>query len=213
MEGAIDTLLILVVLSGLYMLATSDLVAAIRATALQGLVLALLPLLVRGHVDLHGAALGAGTLALKVFAIPTLLRAALRRAGVNREVEPLLGFGASLSLAGVLVVLSIALGQRLAVPGAPPSSLLVPCAFATVLIGLLILVGRTKALTQVLGYLVLENGIFLFGLAVLRAMPLIVELGVLLDILVAVFVMGIVMHKIRRTFDHIDTHAMTELRD
>ncbi|MBI3725168.1 hydrogenase [bacterium] len=213
MEGAIDTLLVLAVLIGLYMLGTMELVAMIRASAVQGLILALLPTLVRGHLEAHALAIGLATIGLKVFVIPRMLVAAMRRAGVSREIEPLIGFGASVALAGGLIALSLAFGERLKIPGAPISRLLVPCAFSTVLLGLLILVSRTKAISQVVGFLVLENGIFLFGLVLVREMPLLVEMGILLDVFVGVFIMGIVIHHISRAFDHIDTHAMTTLRD
>jgi hydrogenase-4 component E len=213
MQGVIDTLLVFVVLTALYMLGTIDLGAAIRATALQGLLLAFLPVLVRGGVEAHALAIGAATIVLKVVTIPRLLVTAMRRAGVSREIEPLVGFGASLSIAGALVAISIAFGTRLKVPGVQISPLLVPAALATVLIGLLILVSRTKALSQVVGYLVMENGIFVFGLALVREMPIIVEMGVLLDVFVGVFIMGIVIYHISRAFDHIDTHAMTTLKD
>ena len=92
-------------------------------------------------------------------------------------------------------------------------ALLIPAALATVLIGLLVLVSRTLALTQVVGYIVVENGIFLFGLTLVREMPLLVELGILLDVFVGVFVMGIVVYHISRTFDHIDTQELTQLKD
>jgi hydrogenase-4 component E len=213
MESAIDTLLVLVVLAAIYMLGTIDLGAAIRATAAQGMLLGLLPTLVRGHLELHVVTIGVCTIALKGFIIPRLLIGALRRADVRREIEPLVSFGASVCLAGGLVALSIAFGHRLEIPGAHISHLLVPCAFATLLLGLLILVTRTKALSQVLGYLVLENGIFIFGLVLVRELPLLVELGILLDVFVGVFIMGIVIHHISRAFDHIDTKAMTSLRD
>jgi len=211
-EAAIDLLLVLVVLAGIYMLGTMELVAVIRASAIQGLLLAALPALVRG-LEPHALFIATVTLALKTFAIPRMLLAALRRAGVAREVEPAIGFGASVLLAGLLVAVSLALGSGLEVPGPRISHLLVPSAFSTVLIGLLIIVTRTKALTQVVGYLVLENGVCLFGLALVRDLPVMVELGVVLDIFVGVFVMGIVIHKISRAFDHIDTHAPTTLRD
>jgi hydrogenase-4 component E len=209
----IDTLLILTVIVGLYMLGTSSLVAVIRASAIQGLVLAFLPLLVRGHVEVHAVAIGVATIGLKVFLIPRLLVGAMRRAGVSREVEPLVGYGASVLLAGVLVAFSFAFGHRLQVPGEHLSPLLVPCAFATLLIGLLVLVSRTKALSQVVGYIVLENGIFLFGLVVVREMPLLVEMGILLDVFVGVFIMAIVVYHIRREFDHMDTHLLETIKE
>jgi len=91
--------------------------------------------------------------------------------------------------------------------------LLVPAALATLFTGFLVLVSRRKALTQVVGYLVLENGIYLFGLLLVEEMPMLVETGILLDLFVGVFVMGIVINHIRTAFDSTDTRHLAELKD
>ena len=88
-----------------------------------------------------------------------------------------------------------------------------PAALFTILVGLFLIVSRRKALNQVLGYLVLENGIYAFGVAPGAAsVPLLVELGVLLDVFVAVFVMGIAIYHINREFDHIDADQLDRLK-
>jgi hydrogenase-4 component E len=92
-------------------------------------------------------------------------------------------------------------------------SLLVPGSFATVVAGFLMLVGRTKAISQVCGYLILENGIYLFGLLLINSTPLLVETGILLDLTVAVFVIGIIMDRIQKEFDSLDTNKLTTLRE
>jgi hydrogenase-4 component E len=92
-------------------------------------------------------------------------------------------------------------------------SLLVPVALSTILIGLFLIVSRKKALSQVLGYLVFENGIFTFGVGAAYEAPVLVEMGVLLDVFVAVFVMGIAIFHISREFDSIDTTRLETLRD
>ncbi len=91
--------------------------------------------------------------------------------------------------------------------------MLVPVALSTVMIGLLVLTTRSKAITQVVGYLILENGIYVFGLSQVERVPFLVEVGVLLDIFVAVFIMGIVVFHINREFDSLDSARLTELRD
>jgi hydrogenase-4 component E len=100
----------------------------------------------------------------------------------------------------------------LPVVGHQPGAL-IPVALATVMIGLIVLITRAKALTQVLGYLMLENGIYLFGLTQLERVPFLVEVGVLLDVFVAVFIMGIVVFHINREFDSISSTRLTELRE
>jgi hydrogenase-4 component E len=92
------------------------------------------------------------------------------------------------------------------------SPLIVPVAFFTIMSGLFLIISRKKALTQVLGYLDQENGIYAFGVALVRQQPMLVELGILLDIFVAVFVMGIAMFHINREFDSIDTDQLSRLR-
>jgi hydrogenase-4 component E len=81
------------------------------------------------------------------------------------------------------------------------------------LTGLFLIVARRTALTQALGYLVMENGIYAFGVGLVEGTPMLLELGILLDVFVAVFVMGIAIFHISREFDHIDTDRMTTLRD
>ena len=104
------------------------------------------------------------------------------------------------------------LGSRLPMPGPATSPLIVPVVLFTIMSGLFLIVSRKKALTQVLGYLVLENGIYAFGVALVDQQPMLVELGILLDIFVAGFVMGIAIFHINREFDHIDTDKLSGLR-
>jgi hydrogenase-4 component E len=95
----------------------------------------------------------------------------------------------------------------------PESGFLLPGALFTILSGLMIIISRRKALTQVIGYLAMENGVYAFGAALAVEEPLLVEMGILLDVLVAVFIMGITIHHISREFDHIDTDRLSELKD
>jgi hydrogenase-4 component E len=144
-----------------------------------------------------------------------MLMWSIRHATVRREQGPLIGIGPSLVIAGGLVGLSFLLGDRMRLPEGllPFSSILVPGAFATILLGLFLLITRVQALTQVVAYLTIENGIYLFGLALVRETPVIVEMGILLDVFVGVFVMGIIIFHINRTFEHLDTSGLSQLRD
>jgi hydrogenase-4 component E len=166
-----------------------------------------------GLESLRVPILALATAGLKGIAFPWLLFRALRNADVRREVEPFVGYRAALLLVTLALAASLWLGGRLPVPQAAISPLAVPVAFFTILVGLFVIVSRTKALTQVLGYLVLENGIYAFGVGAVEHTPMLVELGVLLDLFVAVFVMGITLFHINREFDHIDTDRLTALGD
>jgi len=217
LHTVMDAALVLILLLGLTMLSAGRLATCIRIFAIQCLVLAFMPLVtewIHGEgVTRHALVMLLGTISLKVLLIPWVLLRTIRTGEIHREIEPFIGFTASVVIGAMLAAGAFAVSARLTVPGDPPSDLLVPVALSTLMIGLLVLVSRTKAITQVLGYLVMENGIYLFGLLLLRQMPILVELGILLDVFVGVFVMAIVVYHIRREFDHMDTHVLEPAKE
>jgi hydrogenase-4 component E len=208
---------LVVVILDLYIVASSRLSSCVRAMALQGVALALLPIALWSHSFngqiFHVTLLSVGALVVKALLIPFLLLRAIREANVRREAEPFISLHVSVLIAAVLVGISFWLASVLVLPRPAPTTLLVPIAFATLLVGFLVLVVRRKAVTQVVGYLMLENGIFIFGQTLVVEIPFAVELGILLDVLVGVFVMGIAIHHISREFDHIDTELLSALKD
>jgi hydrogenase-4 component E len=212
MQTTAELLLLVVVLTDFAVLGTSRLRTCIRAVAAQGLLLGLLPLALASHLTVHVGALAAGTLLVKAVLLPWFLVWAIREAAVRREVEPVVGFIASLLLGAAALALAFAISARLPAGGVV-EPLLVPVALATVMIGLVVLTTRRKALTQVVGYLILENGIYLFGLTQTESVPFLLEVGVLLDIFAGVFIMGIVVFHINREFDSLDSARLTELKD
>ena len=212
MTGLSDLLLLLVVLTDFWVLGTTRLSSTIRAAAIQGAILAALPVTLHPEFSLHILGLAVGTLVVKSLVLPTLLHRAIREAAIRREVEPVIGFSASLCVGAVAVALSFAVAQRLPLPESQ-TALLVPVALATVIMGLVVLTTRSKALTQVVGYLVLENGIYVFGLSQAERVPFLVDVGVLLDVFVGVFIMGIVVFHINREFDSLSSARLTELKD
>jgi hydrogenase-4 component E len=150
---------------------------------------------------------------LKGVVFPWLLLRALRAANIRKEVEPIGGYPFSLLMGVAIFVLSYWVISRVSGPGQPASVLNAAVSFATFFTGAYIIVSRMKAITQVIGYLMLENGIYLFGLVYLKEQSLLVEMSILLDIFVAVFVMGIAIFHISREFDHIDTEKLSQLKD
>jgi hydrogenase-4 component E len=211
MASLADVTLFLIVLSDFAVIGTSRLSACIRAAALQGLLLAILPVALFGFAP-HTVGLAVGTALIKAVLLPWFLRWAIREAAVRREIEPRIGYLASVLLGAAALASSFVVASVLPL-GAPWANLLIPVALVTVIVGLLVLVTRSKALTQVIGYLLLENGIFLFGLTQAERVPFLVEVGVLLDVFVGVFVMGIVLFHINREFDSISAEHLTELHD
>ena len=208
-----NLILVLVVLTNLKLLGSSRLGASIRVVALQGMVLGLLPVLAHlQNLSLHFIFLALGTIMLKGVVFPWLLFRAVREAEVAREIEPYVGYVASL-VAGVLALgASFWMCTRLTMPENIASPWLAPVALFSILAGLFLIVARKRALNQVLGFLVLENGIYTFGVGVVAETPFLVELGVLLDVFVAVFVMGIAVYHINREFDHIETDRLDRLK-
>ena len=213
MINAIEIILIFLILTDLILLGSSRLRNAIRIVALQGVALGLLPLLTEGAVTWSGALLGLGSAGIKGWVFPALMNRALRETNASREIEPFVGFIPSLLIGVGVLAVSFVFGARLPLPWASPSALLVPAGLFTVWTGLFLIMARRKAITQVLGYIVMENGIFALGMVLVEAMPLLVELGVLLDIFVAVFVMGIIVFQINREFDHIDSDQLSALKE
>lgn len=194
-------------------LASSRVPALITAVAVQGMTLGLMPLLMEHRFNWLVALVAVGTIAMKGFVIPTLLRRATRAAKVDREVDPSIGFVPSLLLGAGGTIAAVALARLLPLQPEHAGVLLVPGSIASVLTGFVLLIGRSKAISQVCGYLVLENGIYLFGLLLIHATPLLVEAGILLDITVGVFVIGIIVDRIARAFDSLDTRKLTVLRE
>ncbi len=213
MEATADRLMLVLILSDIALLGARRLGRAIALAALQGLLVGALALAV------HRGALGGRTvlLALLGFGLrgilfPFLLRLVARRAGGDHELEPYVGYGPSLLFGIAMLAGAMALGARLPLPERMLPALLVPTALFTMLTGLFLVVARRKALTQCLGYVVLENGIYGFGVAAVPEVPALVELGALLDLFLAVLVMGIAVYRITAEFDHMDTDRLDALR-
>ena len=214
MNAWIDMVLIAVLLTSLGMLGTSRLRVCIRLAAAQGLALGLLPLLSwHESLTVRVVLFALGSMALKGVLFPWLLNRGMREAEVSREVEPYVGYGLSM-LAGVAALAGMLwLGSRLPLPLATASPYVVPMSLDLTLVGLFLIVARRKALNQVLGYIVLENGVYLFGVSLALEVPFLVELGVFLDVFVAVFIMGIMLFHINREFDHIDADRLSALKE
>jgi hydrogenase-4 component E len=213
--SGVEAVLALVILADFLLLASGRLRSCIRVAALQGVAVSLLPVLLHSaEGPLRAWSLTAGSMAIKGVVFPWLLIRVLREAGVRREVEPFLGHTLSILVGVAALIFSLWIDARLALPAALAggSSLVAPAALATLLIGLFLIVSRRKAVMQVLGYIVVENGIYTLGVGLVGGVPLLVELGVLLDVFVAVFIMSIAAYHISREFDHIDVDQLDQLK-
>jgi hydrogenase-4 component E len=214
MPGLLLPVLATVVLLGFRMLGGSRLVPLIRSAALQGALLALAAVLVPAEgAGWDAAVLALGNATLKGLVLPALLLRAMRQVEIRREVEPLVGYTLSLLLGAAALGSAGWAGSRIPIGGAEGAQLLVAVGMFTLFTGFFLMATRRKAISQALGYLVFENGIYALGIALAHEQPLLVELGILLDLLVAIFVMGIIVFHVQEEFDHIDVDRIAALRD
>jgi len=209
----LNAFLVLVLLLNLFALGTSRIRSLIQIAALQGVLLGVMPLLLHGRLYLVGALIAACTVLIKGILIPRILTNALRDARIKREVEPLIGLLPSMLFGAAGTVASMVVAAQLPIVSGESDTLLIPVSFATLFTGFLLLTTRRKTLTLATGYLLLENGIFIFGLLLLQAMPFLVETGVLLDLFVGIFVIGIILQHINLTLDSLDTRHLSSLKD
>jgi hydrogenase-4 component E len=209
----LNAVLVIVLMLNLFALGTSRIISVIRTVAAQGALLGTVPLLAHEHVALPAILAAVGAVLLKGIVIPGIMVRALREAQIKREVEPLIGLLPSIILGALATAFALLFAGRLPLAAAHTGTLLVPASIATALTGFLLITSRFKAITQVVGYLVLDNGIFIFGMLLIEAMPYIVEMGVLLDLFVGIFVISIIINHINRAFSSLDTRRLAELKE
>ncbi|MDD5560096.1 hydrogenase [Candidatus Methylomirabilis sp.] len=190
-----------------------DLAGQVRIFAMQSVVLAILAAAVAAFtksVELTSVALV--LVLLKVFIIPRVLNRAVMKIGLQRAALPYLGTPATLVVCGGLVVIAFYVMAPVAASNPLPTAEAIPIAFAGVLIGFFVMVNRRRALTQILGFLMLENSIFLLALLATYGVPFIVEMGVFLDVLVAVLIMEVFIYRIKENFDSIEVDRLGRLK-
>lgn len=198
--------------SALALLGTTRLRACARVLGGQGLAVGLLPALMSNEqITLRIGALMLGNVVLKAFVFPWILLRVCRDVSVRRDPGAFIGAGAAV-LVGVLCLgISAWLGTTVgaSLPSHPPGVYVV--AFFLILMGLLLIIVRRRAVMQVMGYLTLENGIYLFGSCAVIGVPLLLEFGVLLDVFAAVFVMGAALKQIHGALSSDDATKLSEL--
>ena len=186
----------------------------VRAFEWQSYVLALLSMLIAlysGSVELFGV--GVALVVVKGVVIPRVLNRAVANLGLLREAVPYLGTAPALIICGLLTIVAFYVMTPIAASNPLPTADAIPLAFAGVLIGFFIMVNRRRAVTQILGFLMLENGIFLLALLATYGVPFIVEMGVFLDVLVAVLIMEVFVYHIKDNFDSIDVGELGKLKE
>lgn len=201
-------------LSAVLMLWRRELAAIVRLLAVQGVLLAALAALLgarEGSIELYVVA--AGVLVLKAVVLPAMLRKVLRDTGDARDGEPLVNVAASLLGAALLTLLAYAVSRPLVALAPSPATQALPVGLAMVFLGFFVLVTRRRALSQVVGFLLLDNGIAATAFLATAGVPLIVELGVSLDLLLVVLVLQVLTARMRLKFGRTDLDELRELRD
>ncbi|MBI1742128.1 hydrogenase [Candidatus Acetothermia bacterium] len=211
----IDLFAAFILVSSFLVLAIKRLYVHVRLYATQSFFLALVAFLVAAFGgEPHIFIAAALTFIFKVMLIPFLFRRIINRLNVQQEAQLTLNVPASLIVAAGLVLGADYLTRTILETNQTfeLSRNVLTVSLSVVLMGLFTMVTRKKALTQVIGFLTIENGLFLAGIAITAGMPMIVELGVLFDVLVAVFIMGVLLYRINETFDTINVEKLTKLK-
>lgn len=204
-------MMILLVLSDMALLGLSRLRTCISIVSFQGMLLGVLALTMQlSAITPRLILIAAASFIIKGFIFPFLLRRGIREAGAQYEIEPFVGYIMSVIAGLAMLGISFWLGAKL--PLFAANTLLIPAALTTLFTGLFLIIARKNALNQCLGYIIMENGIYTFGIVSVAEIPLLVELGILLDVFVAVFVMGIAIYHINREFDHLDSDRLNILK-
>jgi hydrogenase-4 component E len=213
LSGAVDTLAVLLLATALVSVALRRLDAAIWLLVTQALVLAATAGVIAVGTGAVHALIAAGlTLAVKGIILPAVLFRVLRGVRVRREVELVLPIKGALLVAVGIVFVAYQAAGALQLPGAVPSRHALPVAVALMLMGLGLMIGRRKALSQVAGLIIMENGVYFAALIATAGLPLAVELGVAFDLLIGVLLLGVFAHRINETFDTINTDLLRSLR-
>jgi hydrogenase-4 component E len=204
----------LLLLLSFAMLAQRRIVTLVNLLALQGALLFVATLLLAWRTKQHHLYLSAVlTLALKVIFLPLLLHRLIRRLKVYWDTEPLLNIPGTMLVGVLIVVFSFGLAQPISALASTATRSAIGIAVAVVLLSFLTMITRQKAMSQVVGFLSMENGLFFGAMSATYGMPMIVEFGVALDVLVAMLVLGIFFFQIREQFDSLDLHHLESLKE
>ena len=203
----------LVLLTGIAILWRHSLPAYIDSFARQSFFFVLVILAVAAATGARELYLVAAMVfVLKVWLIPRLLHRVRRMVGADLEIHPFLNIPVSLAMAGGLTIVAYVVAEPIMALSDLPTRAGIPVALAVICVGLFIVVSRRSALTQIVGFLVMENGIALLAVLATYGIPLIVELGVFLDVLLGLLVMLVFVHRIRETFETTDVDRLRKLR-
>lgn len=210
-SSTMQLLIALILLTTFMILGSTRLSSCVRAFGIQSFSLACVAGLVAYSTGKHDIYVVAFlTLIVKAVVIPYIFLYVIREINVKREIQLYVGISPSLIFGGVLFVVSYYLVRSINFI-TELSGFALSASMALVSIGLFIMISRKKAITQMLGILIMENGLFLGAISLTYGMPLLIELGIFFDILIGALIMGILIFRINRTFETIDTDMLKTL--
>ncbi len=209
----VDTLLSLVLLSILFSYGAGRVPVLIKLLAFQGIVVSLVPFFTSHDMAGGGAVFTVVTLGIRGIIIPLSIHLAIKKVAIQRELEPIVGYKASILCGLGLIVAATLISGRLNLGSVSEFRLLLPSAIALLVTGMFLLMARRNAIAMVIGYIMMENGIYLMGSTFSVRARHIVEFGILLDVLAGVMIMAIILQNIKRTFDDVDTANLRTLKE
>ena len=212
----IEILAAAILVTAFLIVSSRSLLFYVRLFAMQSFLLGIVALLVVvGYGELHILIAAILTIAVKGIVIPVALSKTIDKIKVRKEIEFTVNISTSLLLCALLVILADSVAKPI-LEVQQVSSLTVfkvlPVSIAVMMIGLFIMIARKKAVSQIVGLLTMENGVFLSGLSITYGMPLIVEIGIFFDIFIAVLILGVFVFRINQTFDTINVDAVRNLK-
>ena len=165
-----------------------------------------------GTVDWHMLVVGGLTLVVKVIVLPLVLYKLVDRVKADRQIPVTVGLVTSMLAGVVIIALTYAYVVPVLLKDIQGAGVLLPVALSSILLGCFYMITRCSVISQLIGIIVIENGLFLSGLAIMGGMPLFIELGIFFDVLVGALVMGVITYKINDNFETLDTNQLTKLK-
>jgi len=213
MIHSVDTIMSLVLLSVLLSYGYSRLPRLIIVVGFQGIVVSMVPFFIGHEMTAGGIFFTIATLLIRGIIIPMSIYIAMKKRAIQSKVAPIIGYQASILCGLGVIVAATYISRQLNIPSISNYTLLFPTAIALLVTGMFLLMTRRNAIAMVLGYIIMENGIYLVGTTFSIRARHIVEFGILLDVLAGVMIMAIILQNIKRTFDDVDTDHLRTLKE
>lgn len=213
MIHSVDTILSFVLLSVLFSYGYSRLPKLILVVGFQGIVVSIVPFFLGHDMITSGIIFTLVTLSIRGIIIPMSIYIAIKKGAIQRKVAPIVGYQASILFGLGLIVVATYISRQLNIASISDYTLLLPTAIALLVTGMFLLMTRRNAIAMVLGYITMENGIYLIGTTFSVRARHIVEFGILLDVLAGIMIMTIILRDIKQTFDDVDTSHLRTLKE